>query len=571
MPIAVTRFQQDGLIRSVLCVLLIALAAQSSSPAPAEAAFEPPSRLAETVSATASADTTLGVGTLTDTASVAGWSPEAGAMMTFRLYGPDDTTCQDTPLLESIVPYIAGAGGAMSAAYTPNRAGTYRWRAQFSSPSTTTVTTACDDPSQDTFVDKATPVLSAVASPSVRLGAGTLRDIASVSGRVNPQPGSTVTFALHGPNDPTCSAPIYAPPGVPYPNSGSSTVTSPTLAPLQAGVYRWRASYSGDANNKPATTACSDGIQFTLVAKAAPVVASSPGAGSPGGVATLNDTATVVGRVSPVGGATIDFNMYGPDDPTCARGPAFVSTGVPYPEGEAAAVTSAPYAPPTPGSYRWIAFYSGDTNNAAAIGVCSAETTVVGQAPPPCATCDPRNSLAPAITGSPLLGRQLMCGAGVWTGIAPMTFAYAWKRDGAKVGAGAKYKVVTKDVKHKLVCEVTASNPAGTGIARSASVTATKPSAFVRIRTEGVISVPRPAGVSLRRACRGSVSLRLLRRTRTLGTRTVRLDATCHWAYTFKVRRTRLAGARTLRLQARFGGNRYGQPVSFVRTVQVPS
>ncbi len=171
----------------------------------------------------------------------------------------------------------------------------------------------------------------------------------------------------------------------------------------------------------------------------------------------------------------------------------------------------------------------------------------------------------------PLLGKSLTCAAGVWTGIAPMTFGYSWKRDGTKVAAATKYKVVAKDVKHMLVCEVTVSNPAGTGTARSEPVTATRPSVFVSIKADGVITIQRPAGVSMRQACTGSVSLRLLRRSKTVGKRTVRLDARCRWTHTFKVRRTKLGGAKTLRLRARYGGNRYALPTSFVRTVRVTS
>ena len=37
----------------------------------------------------------------------------------------------------------------------------------------------------------------------------------------------------------------------------------------------------------------------------------------------LTDTATVLGRVNPQPGATVTFNLYGPDDATCAGAPVF--------------------------------------------------------------------------------------------------------------------------------------------------------------------------------------------------------------------------------------------------------
>ena len=100
--------------------------------------------------------------------------------------------------------------------------------------------------------------ITTTASPNITLGAGTLTDTAVVSGRVNPLAGATVTFTLFAPGDTTCTgAPVFAPPAVPYPVAGGP-VTSPAFTPTQAGTYRWRAVYSGDANNAPSAGACND-------------------------------------------------------------------------------------------------------------------------------------------------------------------------------------------------------------------------------------------------------------------------------------------------------------------------
>ncbi len=161
----------------------------------------------------------------------------------------------------------------------------------------------------------------------------------------------------------------------------------------------------------------------------------SPAAADPAGAVTLTNLADVADRISPVAGATIDFRLYGPADTGYTGAPVFESPGVPYPAA-GGAVTSAPYAPPTPGVYRWTASYSGDANNAPAVSGCSAATTVNSNAPPPCPTCAPRSSLAPVIGGQAARGRQLTCGAGVWTGVAPIAFAYRWLRDGTQVAVG---------------------------------------------------------------------------------------------------------------------------------------
>lgn len=109
--------------------------------------------------------------------------------------------------------------------------------------------------------------------------------------------------------------------------------------------------------------------------------AASPAVVLGGG--TLSDRATVSDRVAPAAGATIDFRLYGPGDTTCSASPVFTSPGVPYPQsgGE---VLSGAFTPAAAGTYRWIATYSGDVNNAPSSGTCGAagETTTVARATP---------------------------------------------------------------------------------------------------------------------------------------------------------------------------------------------
>ncbi len=73
---------------------------------------------------------------------------------------------------------------------------------------------------------------------------------------------------------------------------------------------------------------------------------------------TLHDTALLEGGNSPTG--KIIFSLYGPDDDQCSRGPIFVDevdvTGV----GE---YESGLFTPTLPGTYRWIANYTGDDDN----------------------------------------------------------------------------------------------------------------------------------------------------------------------------------------------------------------
>jgi uncharacterized repeat protein (TIGR01451 family) len=88
------------------------------------------------------------------------------------------------------------------------------------------------------------------------------------------------------------------------------------------------------------------------------------------GAGSLTDTAVVSGRVSPQAGATVTFRLFGPDDATCTGTPAFSPAPVPYPVADGP-VTSPPFTPTQLGTYRWIASYSGDANNAAVTGACN--------------------------------------------------------------------------------------------------------------------------------------------------------------------------------------------------------
>ncbi len=106
------------------------------------------------------------------------------------------------------------------------------------------------------------------------------------------------------------------------------------------------------------------------------------------GQGTLTDTATVSGLVNPVTGAgagTVTFVLYGPNDATCAT-PIFTSSNRPLVLNEPAtagtATSSPPFTPTAPGTYQWIATYTGDANNLPVAGVCGdpLEQTVVTRA-----------------------------------------------------------------------------------------------------------------------------------------------------------------------------------------------
>ena len=169
-----------------------------------------------------------------------------------------------------------------SPSFNPTLVGTYRWIASYSGDANNpAVSGLCNDPNESVLVIPAVAAalaITSVASPTITAGTGVLSDTATVSGRVNPVAGATITFRLYGPDDATCTTiPIFTS-TLAYPVAGGP-VTSGTFGPPQSGAYRWVATYNGDANNLPITGLCNAQGENTTVlvaAAALPIPALSP-------------------------------------------------------------------------------------------------------------------------------------------------------------------------------------------------------------------------------------------------------------------------------------------------------
>jgi hypothetical protein len=303
--------------------------------------------------------------------------------ITFALYGPGDVSCSRTPLFTSAV-VVNGNGIYNSAAFTPIVSGTYRWVATYSGDANNRGTgpTGCGDSAEQVQVTvPADPILTTSASQAVTIG-GAIHDTAHLS--YGDAPTGTITFRLYAPHDTSCTGAAVSTSTVKV--VGNGDYDSQSVVPKQAGSYQWAAEYSGDSRNHGAgPTACDDTAEIAVVRPAAilPVVVSfsttasvSPGLGAP-----LTDVAHLSGGIVPFG--TITFSLFGPDDPTCSRRPAFTSIVPVNGDGDYA---SAPFNAPAAGSYRWVATYSGDAVNAAAgPTACGdpAETSTVSADPGP--------------------------------------------------------------------------------------------------------------------------------------------------------------------------------------------
>ena len=104
--------------------------------------------------------------------------------------------------------------------------------------------------------------------------------------------------------------------------------------------------------------------------------------------------------------------------------------------------------------------------------VTSAATAVVGGAPP----VAPSNTGLPVVSGKAREGMKLTASSGSWSGTAPISFAYQWRRcnsaGGACVDVGANassYVLTGADVGSTLRVQVTGSNVAGSSTAVSSA------------------------------------------------------------------------------------------------------
>ena len=301
----------------------------------------------------------------------------------FALYGPNDGTCSGTPVLTSAIA-VAGNGVYNSESFLPVVSGTYRWVATYSGDANNRSAgpTGCGDRTEQVRVTiPADPVLTSSASEAVTIG-GAIHDTAHLSSGARPT--GAITFRLYGPNQTDCTGPPVFTSTVRV--AGNGDYDSDSFVPTRLGPYRWVSEYAGDRrNHRAGPTACDDTAEIAVVRPATivPVVPafSTTASVSPGVGAPLQDVAHLRGGLAPFGAIT--FSLFGPDDLTCSRSPAFTTTVAVNGNGD---YVSAPFTAPSPGSYPWVVTYSGDAmNTGAGPTTCGdgAETATVSANPGP--------------------------------------------------------------------------------------------------------------------------------------------------------------------------------------------
>ncbi len=129
------------------------------------------------------------------------------------------------------------------------------------------------------------------------------------------------------------------------------------LTITSAGAKSLTATYAGDSNFNGSTS----GIEAHTVNQATPILTTTASGPVIAGDA-ITDTAHLSGGYGTLSG-TVTYDVYAPGDTSCttALTPAPTSATV----SGAADYISGPFTTTTYGDYRWIAHYSGDSNNAA--------------------------------------------------------------------------------------------------------------------------------------------------------------------------------------------------------------
>jgi hypothetical protein len=233
---------------------------------------------------------------------------------------------------------------------------------------------------------------------------GSISDTATLSG-VAPGAGGSITFKAYGPDNTDCSG-TAAFTSSAIPVSGNGNYSSGSFTPTAVGTFRWTASYTGDANNQPASSGCNAAGETSFVIKASPQIETTPQPSSGTVGTTLNDSASspcnaenessLVNKASAnvdtsqelfpqdsatlsasAGGTptgTVDFALYGPNDANCSGTPVYTENNVMLDNGTANTDnTNFSVNAAGSGNYKWKVTYSGDAKHDGATSACGKE------------------------------------------------------------------------------------------------------------------------------------------------------------------------------------------------------
>jgi uncharacterized repeat protein (TIGR01451 family) len=310
---------------------------------------------------------------ITDTATLSGPNGPVTGTVKFFVCGPANSNPNCTSGGTQVGGAVTiAAGQATSDAFTPLAVGHYCFRAEYTpdqfapySPSNHTDTTL------ECFTVNAQTALNTNAGGPYTIGVdGTvaLSDVATLSGGTADATG-TIKFQLF--SDDNCNTQVGSDVTVAVAGANGVNYPSPSITVSATGTYHWIATYtSGDTTkNANATTACgAPGENPVVNARATQLTTNAGGPYVLGadGTAALSDVAHLIGGTSPAGGH-ITFMLF--SDAACStQVGGDVTAGVNGADGKD--YTSPSITVNAPGTYYWVANYSGDDNNVASGTTC---------------------------------------------------------------------------------------------------------------------------------------------------------------------------------------------------------
>lgn len=305
-----------------------------------------------------SSEITVG-GSVYDTATLTGVPYQAGSAVTYHIFDSGGCTgleMVNPTLADGLVQYV-GVGPVVppSSSETYNSAGSYSWNAAYSGG----LTSSCEP----LKVDKAVPSLSITLSANHTTVETSVNAIAKLySYSVNA--GGTVQYEYFPGNycqDRNSSV------GLPLGVTKGSVPVSSVAQFVSAGNYSWNAVYSGDGNNTGTTSPCRTLVVFPASVEVKPgLVAVAGGSTSIVVGGSLAFSATL-SHATPNAGGNVTYLYF--SGKSCLG--SATQVGSPVKVYGATVPPSAPQKFNSAGTHRYVAVYSGDSNNAGATSSCA--------------------------------------------------------------------------------------------------------------------------------------------------------------------------------------------------------
>ncbi len=297
---------------------------------------------------------------LKDSATLAGGYSPTGTI-TFTLYDPSNVVAHTEDVA------VSGNGTYTTAnGHIAGVAGTWQWKAAYGGDANNgaVVSNLGDEPVvvREGEIVRVQPDITTIPSPGTAPVGATLKDSATLSGGNDPQ--GTITFTLLDPSNTSVHTE-----GVPVDGNGTYTTPAGHVAD-SAGTWHWKAEYSGDANNLPASSdPASEPVIVTQSEKAQPDITTTPNPATATVGMNLKDTAVLSGGTNPTG--TITFTLYDGSANVAHTEQVAVS-------GNGTYSTPSGHVATSQGTWHWKAEYTGDANNLPAASDPADEPVTVG-------------------------------------------------------------------------------------------------------------------------------------------------------------------------------------------------